>query len=112
MRRSSYLKAFDKYKEKLEAIDIHTERDSKIKKKKGSDAIKKRRRKKDNRDPMNLSRNEIEALRTLKKKIQEGELVVSQTDKSSRFAVLTRAQYLESGQVHTAREREIGSKDV
>ena len=59
-----------------------------------------------NKDPLNLTRNEIKAMKTLKDRIKEGELIVSQTDKSSRFAVLSKQQYLESGKVHTSKDKE------
>jgi len=48
----------------------------------------------------------------LKAKIKEGDLIISQTDKSSRYAVLSKDQYLESGNLHTSKDREIQWKEV
>ena len=73
---------------------------------------KKNKKKRDTERPTNLLKQEAEAMKSLKKKINSGSLVVSQTDKSSRFAVLTRQQYLESGRVHTGKDRKIMWKDV
>jgi len=55
----------------------------------------------------NLTKKEQQGLRSLKKRIKKNELVIGQTDKSSRFCVLNRDQYLESGKVHTAQDEEI-----
>ena len=55
----------------------------------------------------NLPFNEIKGIQSLKKRIKNNEIVVSQTDKSSRFAILTLKQYLESGNVHTEKDEKI-----
>ena len=62
--------------------------------------------------PSNLSRQEADAMISLKKKMKAGALIISQTDKSSRFAVMTKEQYLESGRVHTQKDKKILWKDV
>ena len=59
----------------------------------------------------NLSMGEKRGLKSLKKRVAEGEIVVCQTDKSGRFCVLTREQYLEAGQVHVDKDREISLED-
>ena len=69
-------------------------------------------RKKSQKTPINLSKCEIDALRSLKKKIKDGSLVVTRTDKSSRFAVMSKKQYLESGWTHTAKDQKITWKEV
>ena len=46
-------------------------------------------------------------LKSLKKRIAQGQLVIAQTDMSKRFAVMTRQQFLESGLQHTAKDLEI-----
>ena len=51
---------------------------------------KKKKKKKDIRDPLNLKPSEIKAMKGLKEKTKEGSIVISQTDKSSRFAVLSK----------------------
>lgn len=42
----------------------------------------------------------------------EEEIVVAQTDKSSRLAILNRKQYLEAGQKHTDKDKQIRWRDV
>ena len=49
---------------------------------------------------------------TEQEKIKEGSIVISQTDKSSRFAVLCKKQYLESGRVHTMKDKKISWREV
>ena len=71
---------------------------------------KKKKEKKNN--PQNLSKEEIEALTQLKKKVKNGDLMIAQTDKSSRFAVLTLKQYLESGYSHTKKDKVSSWKEV
>ena len=60
----------------------------------------------------NLNKKEKEGLESLKKRVKEGEIVVAQTDKSSRFTLLTRSQYLQSGLKHTEKDRKITWRDV
>ena len=55
----------------------------------------------------NLSVGERKAVKTLQKRAENGELQVCQTDKSGRFAVLTRQQYLEAGEALIKNDREI-----
>ena len=57
----------------------------------------------------NLTIDELDGLKSLRKRIQNGELVVCQTDKSKRlrFAVLSKSQYLEAGLVQKAKDLEI-----
>ena len=61
-----------------------------------------------NKNPRFLNKNEILALKSLKTRIKTGQIIVSQTDKSSRFSVMSRTQYLESGQIHTKNDKKIG----
>ena len=55
----------------------------------------------------NLDAEEKAALKSLPKRCQSGEIVVCQTDKSGRFAVLSRQQYIDAGKVHIKDDREI-----
>ena len=59
----------------------------------------------------NLSGAEKKGLRSLKKRVAAGELIICQTDKSGRFCVLTRQQYLEAGWTHTEKDRRITLED-
>ena len=53
---------------------------------------------------LNLTQKEKNGMKSLKKRIKDGEIVVTSTDKSSRFAVITKEQYLESGYTHTSKD--------
>ena len=55
----------------------------------------------------NLSWSELRELKSLKKRISAGEYIIAQTDKSSRFAILSVDQYLKAGKVHTDNDKEI-----
>jgi hypothetical protein len=59
----------------------------------------------------NLSMGERRGLKSLKKRVAEGELIICQTDKSGRFCVLTRDQYLEAGRVHVDKDKKIDLED-
>ena len=54
----------------------------------------------------------MEAVKSLKKRIKDKEIIVCQTDKSSRFAVISRLDYLKAGSVHTGKDIEVNWKDV
>ena len=64
------------------------------------------------REPLNLNKKERDGLKSICKRIKDGDLIVTSTDKSSRFAVLSREQYLKSGYTHTSQDREISWDDV
>ena len=55
----------------------------------------------------NLTLGEKRGLKSLKKRVSEGEIVICQTDKSGRFCILTREQYREAGIVHTSKDRKV-----
>ena len=128
LRRTSYLKAFEEYIKDVEGTPedkVKFERkNTKLETKRGvGEKFKKvkklkpefkkvRKRTKAAIDPINLSVEEVKALKSLKDKVKEGEIVVCPTDKSSRFAVLTKQQYLESGKTHTNKDKEVGWKEV
>ena len=61
---------------------------------------------------INLEKKEAQALKELKKKVQNGEIVITQTDKSSRFAILSSEQYLKAGAVHTSKDQAVDWKHV
>ena len=65
-----------------------------------------------NKEPINLTKDERQGLKKLKDRIKSGELVITSTDKSSRFAILNRQQYLNSGKVHTDMDIKIKWEDV
>ena len=60
----------------------------------------------------NMTENEIAGLRTRRKRISEGEIVVLKTDKSGKFCITDRETYLELGKVHTSGDREINRGEI
>ena len=60
----------------------------------------------------NLSKQEILGMRSLNERVAKGEIIVAETDKSKKFAILSRKQYLESGLVHTKDDIEISPDRV
>ena len=61
---------------------------------------------------LNLNIRGRKGLESLRKRVQEGELVIAQTDKSSRFSVLSREQYIKSRTKHTSKDTEIDWKHI
>ena len=66
----------------------------------GSNLSSKNSKKKPN--DSNLTDREMRGLEKLKKRVIAGELVVTETDKSRRFCVLSPQQYVDSGMKHTS----------
>ena len=60
----------------------------------------------------NLTRDELIGLKSLKKRIKSGEIIICETDKSKKFAALKPEQYFESGLQHTAKDLEIEPEKV
>ena len=60
----------------------------------------------------NLTRGEVRGLRSLRKRIKEGELVVLPTDKTGLFAVMSRSTYTECGMKHVKGYTEVGWDDL
>ena len=50
---------------------------------------------------------ESKGLKSLKKRVAEGSIVVCQTDKSSRFAIMSIEEYEEAGRKHTDKDTEV-----
>ena len=55
----------------------------------------------------NLSTEETRGLKSLQERIKSGEIVICQTDKSGRFAVLTREDYERAGMKHVKGDQEV-----
>ena len=60
----------------------------------------------------NLTKDEEAGLKSLLKRISDEELVIMKTDKSSRFVVTDRDNYLRMGEVHTRKDREVDSGEA
>ena len=58
--------------------------------------------------PPNLTSQEQAGLKSLRKSITEGSLVVMATDKSGRFAVMSMDTYIKAGMVHVKDDDEVG----
>ena len=61
---------------------------------------------------MNLSKSELRGLKSLKKKVKDGDIIICQTDKSGRFAVMRMETYLMAGEKHVKDDAEINLEDV
>ena len=59
----------------------------------------------------NLDMEEREGLKSLKERIKAGDIIICATDKSGRFAVLSRKQYIEAGEEHTKNDKEINLEE-
>ena len=56
----------------------------------------------------NLTDSEARGLKTLQKRVREGSLIICETDKSGRFAVMSQEEYLEAGNKHVSKDEEVG----
>ena len=60
----------------------------------------------------NLTRSESKGLKSLQKRVREGEIVVLPTDKSGLFAVMTRETFVECGLGHTKGDKNVNWEDL
>ena len=127
LRRRKYIKAYEKYiswlsdKEEKRLRGSHKKENNETttvnKPPGGEERINKRSKKtnakgKRKLEDNNLTKREIKGLESLKKRVMEEEIVVIQTDKSSRFAIMDRKQYLQAGKKHTDKDKAIRWRDV
>ena len=59
----------------------------------------------------NLSTKEQAGLKSIKKRIAEGNLVILPTDKSGRFGVMSMETYIKAGMVHVGDDEEVGIEE-
>ena len=118
-RRRKYLKIFDMYVKKTSNKVIvkptTTKRPTAGRKKERDGKTMNNKTKKKKITPnleLNITKKEKSGLESLKKRIKEGELIIAQTDKSSRFAALTRDQYLQAGKKHTSKDERVDWKVI
>ena len=64
------------------------------------------------RQKANITRQQAEGLKKLKKRSDEGEIVVCATDKSGRLCVMPMEMYQELGRVHTVKDTEVDDQFV
>ena len=60
----------------------------------------------------NLTQDQQEGLKSLKKKIKDGDIVVLRTDKSGKLCVASRDAYVKMGMMHTNKDKKIGWKEI
>ena len=60
----------------------------------------------------NLSKEEREGLKSLQKRVKEGEIVILPTDKSGKFAIMSMPTYILAGDEHTRNDLEVDLGDV
>ena len=60
----------------------------------------------------NMSTNQAKGLKSLRKRVSNGELVIIPTDKSGRIAVMTLEAYKEAGLKHTLKDKEVSWQDI
>ena len=60
----------------------------------------------------NLTVNQLRGLKSIRKRVTDGELVILPTDKSGRLAVMTRESYRVAGMLHTKKDREVGWGEI
>ena len=103
LKRRQFNKVFDNFvKENTEPTDDG---------KNGLDSNN-RRGNKNVKQYLNLSFKERIGLKTLNDRIDSGEIMITPTDKSGRFAVLTKEQYIKSGEKHTSKDQKINWRDL
>ena len=59
----------------------------------------------------NLSQDEQEGLKSIRKRVADGDIVILPTDKSGRFAVMSMDTYVEAGRVHIKDDIEVGNEE-
>ena len=57
---------------------------------------------------INITKQEEKGLKSLQQRVASGELIVTETDKSKRFCIMTREQYVKSGEKHTSKDVIVG----
>ena len=67
---------------------------------------------KNNDQKSNLNRQEQEGLKSLQKRIKEGDLIILKTDKSSKFTVTNRQEYLKMGQEHVNKDKMVNRQEI
>ena len=68
--------------------------------------------KEDGKQHPNMNKKQLEGLKSLKKKIKDGLIIVCPTDKSGKFCVTTPKAYLKMGDSHTSKDKEVNRKEL
>ena len=65
-----------------------------------------------NEQKPNLTREESAGLKSLQRRVKEGEIVILRTDKSSKLAVTNMETYIEMGKKHTGKDEIVSMEEV
>ena len=60
------------------------------------------------RQKTNLNSSQVKGMKSLLKRVKDGEIMVVPTDKTSKLAVMSRAAYIKAGLAHTVGDKEVG----
>ena len=60
----------------------------------------------------NLTKNEEAGLKSLRRRMKTGEIIIMRTDKSSKLAITNEETYLKLGDKHVSKDKEIALKEV
>ena len=102
MRKEEMRKIFNEVKKEIEGKDENgKERDRR--------SMKRDEEKMGN---SNLTKEEQDGLKSLRKRVKDGEIMITETDKSKRFSVLTREQYIDSGKKHTEKDILVNKEQI
>ena len=64
------------------------------------------------RQKSNLTVQQASGIRKLKKRMEEGEIIIAKTDKSGRLCVMPTETYIEAGSAHTAKDRVVDEEFI
>ena len=67
---------------------------------------------KDGEQESNLTPEQQAGLKSLKKKIKDGDIIVLKTDKSGKLCVASRDAYVKMGMIHTEKDKKIGWNEI
>ena len=65
-----------------------------------------------NNKGQNLDKDLRDGVKSLKKRSKDGELVITETDKSGKFCVFSMEEYMKAGEVHTRNDEKIDEKEL
>ena len=60
----------------------------------------------------NLDKGLRDGIKSLKKRSEEGEIVITETDKSGKLCVFSMEEYIAAGEVHTSKDKKIDEEDL
>ena len=60
----------------------------------------------------NLTKDQEKGMKSLKKRVKDGEIIIVPTDKSGNLAIMSRSTYLEAGLGHAKNDKEVTWREV